>query len=138
MKRWLKWGIAALVIALVAAGIARTLSARKAQQAASSAQAALPTQAVIELAATDVVQVKTRELAQGLAVSGALKAVNSALIKARVAGELRDLTVREGDFVKAGEVVARVDPTEYASRVRQAQEQADSAKGADRHCPAPI
>jgi RND family efflux transporter MFP subunit len=128
MKRWLKWGIAALVIALVAAGIARTLSARKAQQAASSAQAALPTQAVIELAATDVVQVKTRELAQGLAVSGALKAVNSALIKARVAGELRDLTVREGDFVKAGEVVARVDPTEYASRVRQAQEQADSAK----------
>ena len=129
MKRWMKWAIAALVVTVVAAGVARVLSARKAQQAASAAQAATPqAQSVIELASTDVVQVKTRELAQGLAVSGALKAVNSAVIKARVAGELRDLTVREGDVVKAGEVVARVDPTEYASRMKQAQEQADSAK----------
>ena len=129
MKPWMKWAIAALVVALVAFGVARVLSARKAQQAASAAQAVVPqAQSVIELASTDVVQVKTRELAQGLAVSGALKAVNSAVIKARVAGELRDLTVREGDVVKAGEVVARVDPTEYASRMKQAQEQADSAK----------
>ena len=128
MKRWMKWTIAALVVAVAAAGIARALSARKTQQATSAAQATPPIQTVVELASTDVVQVKTRELAQGLAVSGALKAVNSAVIKARVAGELRDLTVREGDFVKAGEVVARVDPTEYASRMKQAQEQADSTK----------
>jgi multidrug efflux system membrane fusion protein len=128
MKRWLKWAVAALVIALVAVGITRMLAGRKAQQAAAAAQSAQKAQTAIELAATDVVQVKTRDLAQGLAISGALKAVNSAVIKARVAGELRDLTVREGDLVKAGQVVARVDPTEYASRVKQTQEQADSAK----------
>ncbi len=127
-KRWMKWAVAALAIALMAFGVTRALTARKAQQAATVAQAAAQVQTAIELAATDVVQVKTRALAQGLAVSGALKAVNSAVIKARVAGELRDLTVREGDFVKAGQVVARVDPTEYASRMKQAQEQADSAK----------
>jgi len=128
MKRWLKWAVAALVIALVAVGITRMLAGRKAQQVAAAAQSAQKAQTAIELAATDVVQVKTRDLAQGLAISGALKAVNSAVIKARVAGELRDLTVREGDLVKAGQVVARVDPTEYASRVKQTQEQADSAK----------
>jgi len=61
-------------------------------------------------------------------VSGSLKAVNSAVIKARVPGELQGLAVREGDAVKAGQVIARIDATEYQSRVRQAREQAESAK----------
>ena len=127
MKSWMKWAIAALAIALLAAGIARALESRKAKQAAA-ALAAQPAQSIIELAPRDVVTVKTVKLLQGLAISGALKAVNSAIIKARVPGELQGLTVREGDLVKAGQVVARVDATEYASRVRQAQEQADSAR----------
>jgi multidrug efflux system membrane fusion protein len=125
MKRWIKWGILALVVALLAIGILRALSARKAQQQALTTPGA---QTVVELAPTDVVQVKNRELSQGLAISGALKAVNSAVVKARVAGELQGLTLREGDRVQAGEVIARVDPTEYLARLRQAQEQADAAK----------
>ena len=128
MKSWMKWALGAIAVALLAFGIVRTLSARNAKQAATAALAAQPVQATIELVAADVVQVKTRLLAQGLALSGALKAVNSAFIKARVPGELQGLTVREGDLVKAGQTVARVDATEYASRVKQAQEQADSAK----------
>jgi RND family efflux transporter MFP subunit len=68
------------------------------------------------------------DMSQGLDISGPIKAANSAFVKARVAGELRDLTVREGDFVKAGQVVAKVDATEYQARVRQAEQQAESAK----------
>ena len=128
MKRWLKWALAALVLALLATGVMRALSARKAQQEAVVALAAQRTQTVVELSAADVVQVKIRELAQGLAISGALKALNSATVKARVAGELRGLTVREGDLVKAGQIIARVDSTEYQARLRQAQQQAESAK----------
>ena len=127
MKSWMKWAIAALTIALLAAGVVRALESRKAKQTAA-ALAAQPVVSTIELAASDVVTVKTVKLSQGLAISGALKAVNSAIIKARVPGELQGLTVREGDLVKAGQVVARVDATEYSSRVRQAQEQADSAR----------
>jgi RND family efflux transporter MFP subunit len=63
-----------------------------------------------------------------LPISGPIKAVNSAFVKARVAGELQDLLVREGDYVKAGQVIARVDSTEYQARLRQAQQQAQSAK----------
>jgi RND family efflux transporter MFP subunit len=36
--------------------------------------------------------------------------------------------VREGDTVQAGQVVARIDPSEFQARVRQAQQQADAAK----------
>lgn len=128
MNRWLKWAVAALVVGGLALVLTRTLAGRKAQQEALAAQAAQRAEAPIELAATDVVRVKTRSLSQGLAISGTLKAANSATIKARVAGELQALTLREGDFVKAGQVVARIDPTDAQARVRQAQQQAESAK----------
>jgi multidrug efflux system membrane fusion protein len=128
MKPWLKWTVAVAVVGVFAGGISRTLTVRKAKQATAAAQAANPAQTTIELSANDVTSVTVRELFQGFPISGALKAVNSAVIKARVAGELQGLTLREGDAVKAGQVVARVEPTEYASRMRQAQEQADAAR----------
>ena len=128
MNRIVKWAIALLVIAALGFGVFRALSAKKAQHAAVAAQAAQVAVPSIELAQSDVLVVKSRELAQGLPISGALKAVNSAIIKARVAGELQALTVREGDGVKAGQVVARVDATDTVWRIKQAQEQADAAK----------
>ncbi|SDC03598.1 RND family efflux transporter, MFP subunit [Variovorax sp. CF079] len=129
MKRSLviKWAVAAVVVALLAGGVLRAIEARRAQQAAVAA-AAKPAETVVQLSPSDVVRATRRELAQTLAVSGTLKAVDSALVKARVAGELIGLTLREGDAVTAGQVVARIDPVEYKSRVRQAQEQADSAR----------
>ena len=129
MKRWLKWALIALVLVALGLGVLRALSARKAQQATVAKLALQGEQVVVELGGADVVQAKTRELAPGLAISGALKAVNSALVKARVPGELQGLTVREGDAVQAGQVIARIDASEYQSRVRQAQQQAESAKG---------
>jgi multidrug efflux system membrane fusion protein len=128
MKRWVKWAVVLVILLLVAGGVMRALSARKAQQQALAASSAAPDMGMVELAATDVVKAQQREVVQGLPVSGSLKAINSALIKARVAGELQGLAVREGDVVKAGQVIARIDAAEYQSRVRQAKEQAESAK----------
>ena len=128
MKPWLKWALLALVLALLASGVWRALSARKLQQEAVAQLATQNTQAVVQLSAADVVPVTTRELVTGVALSGALKAVNSAMVKARVPGELQGLTLREGDAVKAGQVIARVDATEYNARVQQAQQQAQAAK----------
>ncbi len=127
MKPWLKWALAALVLCTLAVGVWQTVSIKKAQQATLASQATQRTQTVVELGATDIVQVKTRELTQGVPISGALKAVNTALVKARVAGELQGLTVREGDTLKAGQIIARIDSTEYQARVRQAQQQAQAA-----------
>jgi len=128
MKRWVKWAVAGLIVLLIVGGVLRALGARKAQQQALAASSAVKDMGLVELASTDVVKAQVREIVQGLPVSGSLKAVNSAVIKARVAGELQGLTVREGDVVKAGQVIARIDAAEYQSRVRQAREQAESAK----------
>ncbi len=128
MKPGLKWGVAVLVLAALAVGANRIVGQRKAQQAAIAAQAAQRAEAPVELVATDLVQVKGRMLSQGLAISGALKAANSAVIKAKVAGELQGLKLREGDSVKAGQVIARIDAADAQARVRQAQQQAQSAK----------
>jgi RND family efflux transporter MFP subunit len=128
MKRWIKWTLMAVVLGLVAAGALRALSARKSQRDALAAQAARPAQATVELMASDVVQVRMVELPHTLALSGALKAVNSAIVKARVPGELQGLVLREGDFVKAGDIIARIDATEYLARAKQAQQQAESAR----------
>ena len=127
-KSWLKWLLIVLVVAAAAVAIGRALSARKAQQEAITAATAAQQVVGVELAESDVVKAKTLDITQGLAVSGSLKAFNSAIVKARVSGELQGLIVREGDFVKAGQIIARIDASELQSRVRQAGEQAESAK----------
>lgn len=128
MKRWFKWALVALLVVLLAAGVLRSLKARKVQKETMAAQTAVRAQTVVELGSSDVVQVNTVTLAQGLPISGALKAVSNAIVKARVPGELQGLRVREGDSVKAGQVIARIDATEFQARVRQARQQAQAAK----------
>ena len=127
-KSPVKWAIVAAVVLLIGAVAARTLLARQATQKALDAQTTAKNQSVAELAVTDVVKAQIIEISQGVAVSGALRAVNSAVLKARVPGELQGLTVREGDAVKAGQVLGRVEASELQLRVNQAREQAQSAK----------
>ncbi len=118
--------IIALVVIALAGGIWRALSAKRTQQLAASDAA--QTQGQIEFSQNDVFTAEVREITQGLAVSGTVKALNYAVIKARVAGEVKEIKVREGDSVTAGQVLARIDPVEYQRRFEQAQEQASAAK----------
>lgn len=127
-KTVIKWVVALAVVVLVGVVAARTLLARQATQKALEAQTTDKNQSAAELAATDIVKAQTIEISQGVAVSGALRAVNSAVVKARVPGELQGLLVREGDVVKAGQVLGRVEASELQLRVNQAREQAQSAK----------
>ena len=124
MKKRSLWIVSGLAIAAVAA-LGWRLSAQRGAPAAPATPA--PT-AALELAPGDVITVRAQSLSLGLPVSGTLKATQTAVVKARVAGELMDLVVREGDTVKAGQVLARIDPTEYQARWRQAQQQADAAR----------
>ena len=128
MKRWIPWMAAAIAVVLVGSGVWRAMAARQAQQKALGEAAAQRVAAPLQLGADEVLRVSPANLALGVPVSGALRAVDSAMVKARVGGELQGLTVREGDSVKVGQEVARIDPTEARARLRQAQQQADAAK----------
>ncbi len=121
--RWIVIGV--IVLALLA-GIVRAINNKREKQDAASTPVLEVTQ--IELASSDVLAAQLRDITQGLAISGTVKAVNYAVIKARVAGELKEVLAREGDAVKAGDVLARIDPTEYQRRWQQAAETASAAK----------
>ena len=128
MKRWIPWTVAAVALVLLGGGVWRAMAARQAQQQALTEATAQKAQAPLQLAADEIITVRRQNLALGVPVSGSLRAVESAMVKARVGGELQGLTLREGDSVKAGQEVARIDPTEARARLRQAQQQADAAK----------
>lgn len=129
MKLSFKWIALATGLVLLGGGAFHTWQTRKLQkELIDTQQASQKSRPAMQIAATDVVTAQTLLLSQGLAISGQTKAVSSAFVKARVAGELQDLQLREGDFVQAGQIIARVDSTEYAARLRQAQQQAQAAK----------
>ena len=124
-RRPLVWAVLALVLLALALFGWRGWQARK---SAAPAAASAPRATVIELAPTDLATARVVDLQTGLPVSGTLKAVQTALVKARVPGELQGLTVREGDAVQAGQVLARIDSSDHADRLRQAEQQASAAQ----------
>ena len=125
MKRHLKWIVPLLVVLALVVGVLRALDKRRNEQAAAApARETL----ALDLAPGDVVTARRSALARTLEVSGGLKAVNSAVVKAKVAAELRTLTVREGDRVKAGQVIGQLDTVELDWRLRQAEQAAASAR----------
>ena len=101
---------------------------KKAEPAASAPVASAPAPAALELGDDDTVTASVTELAQGVDVSGTVKAVNSAYVKARQPADILSVAVREGDAVRAGQVLAQQDPTEFDLRLRQAEQQAQAAR----------
>ena len=125
MKRWVKGTIAVAVVALLLGVGLRAVKARRQAVAASAAPASA---APLELGSVDVLVVRSQPLTQTLAISGGLKAATTAVVKAKVASELIALGVREGDAVKAGQVIGRLDTAEFDWRVKQAEQTALSAR----------
>jgi RND family efflux transporter MFP subunit len=126
MKRWLRWTIPVVVVAVLGGFVARALIAKRNDQAAQAAPAKLA--GGLDLAPSDIVVAKSVDLPRTLEISGGLKAVNSAVVRARVAAEVKSLTVREGDKVQAGQVLGQLDTTELDLKLKQAEQTASSTK----------
>jgi len=129
LKRRSFWIIAVLLLVLAAVGARTVVKSRQAARAATApakVEAAAP---VLEFLPSDLFTVTPRDLRQTLAASGSLRAYNQAAVKARVAGEVREVLVREGETVKAGQVLVRMDEADYRARVAQAEGALLAARG---------
>jgi len=100
--------------ALIVAGIAAGGFAAVRGKAPRSAPAAQP---VAEFTQQDLTIVEPQPLEHTLPLTGTLTPFNEATIKAKVAGELMQVAVREGESVNQGQVLARIDQTEVRARV---------------------
>ena len=124
-KKWIALAVGLLVLSM---GIGRAIVSRKAQQAELSQSTASAQSGLITLTDKDVYTVQAQSLIRSLPVSGSLTAQRSAIVKAKIAAELLTLKVREGDKVKADQVIGKLDTQEFVARLKQAQQQAASAK----------
>jgi RND family efflux transporter MFP subunit len=76
----------------------------------------------------DWVTVKPTLLASYVPLTGSVRAVDSATVKAKVAGELRSLSVREGMAVNKGDIIGQIDTTDYELRIQERQAQLRQAE----------
>lgn len=125
LKRRSFWIV--LIALLLAAGVSASVLNKRAAKPAPPA-AAQATMA-LEFLPSDITEVKPRDLRQILLLSGSLRAVNQVTVKAKLAGEVREVLVREGEAVKAGQVLAKIDPTEYQARLEQARGNLMASRG---------
>ncbi len=109
-----KWLAGILLVAILAGG---ALVAQR--RAAPPPAEEKPAEAAIELSAEDVATAEAGEIQRLLPVTGALRAVSQAIVKSKVAGEMAEVLVKEGDAVKAGQLLARVDETDYRARLNE-------------------
>ncbi|ODS95396.1 MAG: hypothetical protein ABS56_15890 [Lautropia sp. SCN 69-89] len=93
---------------------------------AGTAEASAP--AAIEFAGTDLYTVRTGTIARTIPVTGTLTPVERTTVKAKLAGDIVELAVREGEAVRQGQLLARFDPTDFELRVREREAQLRSAQ----------
>ncbi|HEY3268186.1 MAG TPA: efflux RND transporter periplasmic adaptor subunit [Armatimonadota bacterium] len=122
MKRWL----AVLLPALVVLGL---IGWRLKQKAADTAQQAqvrdMRKSAPVPVAVAPAVR---RNIVATFDSIGNVEAPYNVRISPKTTGRLDYLVVREGDLVTAGEVLARIDPSEAEANVRQQQAQVAQAR----------
>jgi len=108
--------VVALVVLLLLAGIAAAIASRMAKKAAEGKEKDQPP-VTLEFAPGDLAVVETRALPRWLAVSGTMLPVRQATVKSKVSGEVRQITVREGEAVTAGQMLVKVDTTDLESKL---------------------
>jgi membrane fusion protein, multidrug efflux system len=117
MARWLTkrhiFGIVAAVVVIGAVAGSVALRANKSSEAKDGRGAPV----TLEFAAADVAFVEPKALTRWLPLSGTLQPVDQTTVKAKVSGEIRQVTVREGEAVKAGQVIVRFDTADLEAKL---------------------
>ena len=94
----------------------------------NAAQATQNVAAAEQAVAVTVAVVEPRSTSLWDDFSGRLEAVNRVELRPRVAGAIQSTNFAEGELVKAGDLLFKIDPAPYATEVDKAQAQLEAAK----------
>ena len=108
-SKWIIWTLGILLVVLIAAA---TIKARKKPKGEEVETAKITTKVIKEL----------------VSASGKIFPEKEVKISSDVSGEIVELFVEEGDSVKAGQVLARIDPEAYVSAVERANASVSGSK----------
>ncbi|MEO8133778.1 MAG: efflux RND transporter periplasmic adaptor subunit [Betaproteobacteria bacterium] len=117
-----RWFIAVLLLVAVLVAGAATVRGMRPQPPKDKAPMTL------EFVAADVTHAEMRAIAQRLPLSGTLQPRDQVVVKAKVSGEVAQALAREGETVRAGQVLARIDSPDLKSRFAEKQANLDAAR----------
>ena len=108
--------IAVTAVAMVIASGAFAWKATRSPAPQANAQSAVATRP-LELIPQEVHTIEPRGLVDTVRFTGTTQPVDQTVVKARVAGRLAEVLVREGDKVAKGQLLARFETTELQAKV---------------------
>jgi membrane fusion protein, multidrug efflux system len=118
MASWSKGRIVGIILTLVVVvALAIGIGLRVSKRAAAETPAGGAQAVTLEFAAADLAFVEPAALTRWLPLSGTLQPVDQTTVKSKVSGEIRQVTVREGQAVKAGQVIVRFDTADLEAKL---------------------
>lgn len=127
-RRWIgcrrAWLLSGLLLIVLGAGCGR--SGESAAGRADSTKAAADTSRT-ETRQERAIKVEVAEVRRGdlvipIRADGAIRTPRSVEVRTKVGGELLEMLVRDGDRVRAGQLLARIDPRELALQLEEARQ----------------
>ncbi len=112
-RRTVGWMVGVVILGALAGSVALRAS-RNADPAGKEA-----VQVPLEFTATDLAYVEPAVLTRWLPLSGTLQPLNQSTVKAKVSGEIRQVSVREGESVKAGQPIVRFDAADLEAKLTE-------------------
>jgi len=125
-KKWLVGGVAGLLVA--AAGVAMMSGLLKGPDGQAVAKAGKKPEVPLEFVPSEVVRPALARMPAQVEFSGPLVAPQTAVVRARAAGTLVALNAAEGDRLRAGQVIGRIDMAETSSRIAERSALLESAR----------
>jgi len=122
--------VGALAGLVLVVGLAGAVALRASKHASDAAAAAAGNAqpVALEFAAADLTHVTDMALGRWLPVSGTLEPVRQAVVTAKIAGDVVDLKLREGDPVREGQRLARIESADLTSRLADRMGALESAR----------
>src|SRR5258705_6709793 len=125
--RWTRRRVVAVAVAMLVIGaIGGTVAMRIVKKGADAAGGAPAV--TLEFTPGDLARVEAKSIARWLPVSGTVQPVRQATVKAKVSGDVRQITVREGESVQSGQLLARIDTADLESKLIERMGALESAK----------